>query len=119
MTVTVLEEGESGRQKSTLRPPLSVRVLGAAGFSYLGVPGYLRLKLVDGELAATWFYAGDTDGFDTAMKRSGFAVEVGSPLRLHKATELRMGVDFRGQEYWAWEDINLKKKVEAWIRKYA
>lgn len=119
MTVAVLEKGATDGQQSKLRPPLSIRVLSVTEFSYLGMRGDLRLEFIDDELAATWFYPKDADRFDAEMKKRGSAVEPGSPIRLHAATELRVDVDYRGQKYWAWEDINLRQKVERWIKKYA
>lgn len=118
-TVTVLENGVTDDQKSKLRQPLSVRVLNAAGFSYVGMKGDLRLEFVDDELAATWFYPNDVEQFDAEMKRRGSPVESDKPVRTHPATELRVGVDYRRRKYWAWEDVNLRRKVERWIKKYA
>jgi hypothetical protein len=118
-TVTVLEDGASEGKNSKLRPPLSVRVLTAAGFTYRGMQGDLRLEFVNDELAATWFHPNDPERFAVEMKQRGSAVESTTPARVHADTELRVDVDYRGRKYWAWEDVNLRQKVERWIRKHA
>lgn len=117
--VAVIEDGKSNEQRSKFRPPLSVRVLNVDGFTYLGMRGDLRLEFVDGELAATWFFPADVVRFEVEIAKQWPAVTSGQPIRLHVATELRADVDYRGKKYWAWEDMNLRQKVESWIRKNA
>lgn len=118
-TVTVLEEGASNAAKSKARTPLSVRMLRVSSFKLWGLVGDLRLEFIDGELASTWFYPRDSAQFDAEIKKRGMSVEPSHPLRLHAATELRSDVDFSGAKYWAWEDVNLRQKVERWIKQNA
>lgn len=114
--VVVVEDGKSNEQRSSFRSPLSVRVLNVAGFTYLGFEGDLRLEFVDGELAATWFFPADVARFEVGIARQWPVATSGQPMRLDVATELRAGVDYRGKKYWAWEDVNLRQKVERWIK---
>ena len=88
-------------------------------FSYLDLPGQLHLEFVDGELAATWFYPRDPALFNVEMKKRGIALKSVRPINLHSATELRTAVDYLGAEYWAWEDVHLRRKVESWIKNKA
>jgi hypothetical protein len=118
-TVTVLEDGRTTEQRSKFRTPLSLRVLNVAGFSYLGVQGDLRLEFVDDELAATWFFPDDPVRFDGEIGKQRPSAASGPPTRLHAATDLRVDVDYRGRKYWAWEDVNLRQKVDRWIKKNA
>lgn len=115
----VLEKEESEQERPRLRSALSVRVLSAAEYQHLGVRGDLRLEFVDDQLAATWFFPHDVQRFDAEMKKRGLTVQPGVPVRMHGATELRAAMDFRGRHYWAWEDINLRARVENWIKKNA
>lgn len=118
-TVTVLEDGRTTERQSRFRAPLSLRVLNVIGFSYLGVQGDLRLEFVDDELAATWFFPDDPVRFDGEVRKQGPSAASGKPTRLHTATDLRVDVDYRGRKYWAWEDVNLRHKVDRWIKKNA
>jgi hypothetical protein len=117
--ITVLEDGANSASRSKWRPPLAIRIVNVSSFSYLGLPGQLRLEFVDDELAATWFYPRDPALFDAEMRKRGLALESVRPIRLHTATELRMAVDYLGAKYWAWEDAHLRQKVEKWIKKNA
>ena len=92
-------------------------MLNVAGFNYLGVQGDLRLEFVDNELAATWFFPDDSVRFEGEIGKQKPSTAYGPPIRLHSATELRVNVDYRGRKYWAWEDVNLRQKVERWIKK--
>jgi len=117
--VTVVEDGKTTEQRSNFRTPLSLRVLSVAGFNYLGVQGDLRLEFVDNELAATWFFPEDPVRFEGEIGKQRPSAASGPPMRLHAATELRVDVDYRGRKYWAWEDVNLRQKVDRWIKKNA
>lgn len=118
-SVTVLEEGANDATKSKARMPLSVRILRVSPFKLWDLTGDLRLEFVDGELASTWFYPVDATRFGAEVEKRGFSVMPSKPLRLHPATELRSDVDFKGAKYWAWEDVNLRQKVEQWIKQNA
>lgn len=113
---SVIEDGKSNEQRSSFRAPLSVRVLNVANFTYLGMQGDLRLEFVDGELAATWFYPVDAVRFEVEVAKHWPTAIASQTVRLDAATELRSALDYRGRKYWAWEDANLRQKVERWIK---
>jgi hypothetical protein len=117
--ITVVEDGKATEQVSNFRTPLSLRVLNVAGFNYLGMQGDLRLEFVDSELAATWFFPDDPVRFESEIGKQMPSAASSPPMRLHPATELRVNVDYRGRKYWAWEDVNLRQKVDQWIKKNA
>jgi hypothetical protein len=83
----------------------------------LGCEGDLRLEFVDNELAATWFFPADVARFEVEIAKQWAVTTSGQPTRLGVATELRAAVDYRGKKYWAWEDANLRQKVERWIKR--
>ena len=113
--VVVVEDGKSNEQRSIFRSPLLVRVLNVVGFTYLGFEGDLRLEFIDGELASTWFFPSDVTHFEVEISKQWPMTISEQPVYLDAATELRVGVDYRGKKYWAWEDTNLQQKVERWI----
>lgn len=117
--ITVVDDGANSAPSSKSRPLLSIRIVRASPFIHWGFTGDLRLEFIDGELAATWFYPNDPANFDVEVKKRGLIVESTRPLRLHALTELRTQADYTGAKYWAWEDINLRHKVELWIKKNA
>jgi hypothetical protein len=119
ISVTILEDGATHGHRSRMRPSLSVRVVSATGFSYLGVRGDLRMEFVDDELAATWFYPDNADRFESEIGKRYPAITSGGAILLQPATELRAGVDYRALKYWVWEDIALRHKIDSWIRTYA
>jgi hypothetical protein len=117
--VTVLEDSATAGQKSKMRPSLSVRVVSATGFSYLSFQGELRLEFVDDELASTSFHPDNAYRFECEIEKHYPAIASGGTVLLHAATELRADVDYRAHKYWVWEDMNLRRKVNRWIKQYA
>ena len=117
--VAVIEDGKADTPSSKFRPPLSIQVLNVPKFTYLGFEGDLRLEFVDGELSATWFFPSAPVPFEAEMAKQWPSVASGKTVRLNDATELRANVDYRGKRYWAWEDANLRQKVERWIKENA
>lgn len=115
--VTVIEDGKNGEEPSLFRTPLSHKILSVSGYVYLGNKGELRLEFVNDELASTWFIPDDHKGFEVVFSRQLKSVSAGTPMRMHPATEIRVGVDYRGRKYWAWEDVNLREELDLWIRK--
>ena len=117
-TLTVLEAGDN-TSKSSARLPLSIRVIRVSPFDLWDLAGDLRLEFVDGELAATWFYPREPARFEAESRKRGLHVEQAQSRRLHTATELRSATDHTGARYWAWEDVNLRQKVDSWIKRNA
>ena len=112
----VVEDSKDNEKGSVLRVPLSIRVLVVTGFTYLGMPGDLRLEFVNDELATTWFFPADTERFQAELGKRWPDATSGRPMRLHAASELRTSLDYQGKRYWAWEDLNLRQEVERWIK---
>jgi hypothetical protein len=117
--ITVVEDGAPRTAPSKARPPLSVRVVRVSPFELWGIEGDLRLEFLDGALSSTWFFPSDPKKFDAEAKKRSLGAEPSQPLRLQPATELRSDVDYTGARYWAWEDINLRQKLEQWIMRNA
>ncbi len=115
--ISVIEDSKSNEQPSRFRSPLSIRVLRVAGFTYLGIQGELLLEFVDDELYATWFFPTDVARFEVEIGKQLLTVALNQPVRLHAATELWTDVDYRGRKYWAWDDVNFRKKTECWIKR--
>lgn len=115
--IEVIEDSEGNNGQSSLGSTLSLRVLNVADFTYLGVNGELRLEFVNNELMATWFFPEDVSRFEAETVKRWPAAGSGQPIRLQTATELRGERDFRRKRYWAWEDVNLREKVEHWIKR--
>ncbi len=114
--ITVIEDGKNEEKPSFFRTPLSHKVLSVSGYVYLGSRGELRLEFVNDELASTWFIPDDPQGFEIAFSDQLKGVATRTPMRVDPATEIRVGVDYRGKKYWAWEDINLREELDRWIR---
>lgn len=117
--ITVVEDGAPRTERSKARPPLSVRVVRVSPFELWGMEGDLRLEFVDGALSSTWFYPSDPKKFDVEAQKRSLGAQPSQPLRLQPATELRSDVDYTGARYWAWEDVNLRQKIEQWIKRNA
>ena len=98
---TWIEIDEGGVDANDPRPPFSVKRWGVDAQGVWGRSGEIELTFANGQLAAVWWYPSASD-------------EPGSPI-CEECGEPRSGTDFRGKQYWAWEDAELVEMMNAWL----
>lgn len=97
-------------------------VIVASDYKVEGVSGSLRLEFLNGMLLATWFYPSDykTCLEELAAKGVSFVPDSTSNADAGISrgnTTIRLGKDYEGHRYVAWEDTRLVDAMNQWLLK--
>jgi hypothetical protein len=108
----------------TRKPSKSARfddyVIMASEYTVGGVSGSLRLEFLNGLLLGTWFYPSDFQKCIDELAATGISFPPDSPGSLETGisrgnTTIRLGKDYEGRRYVAWEDSRLVDAMNQWL----
>jgi len=85
-----------------------------------GVNGSLRLEFLNGQLMATWFYPSDYRKCLEELAATGVSFppkssDSAGPRISRGSTTIRLGKDYEGHRYIAWEDSRLVDEMNQWL----
>ncbi len=93
-------------------------VILASDYRVGSVSGKLRLEFLNSQLMSSWFYPAD---YETCLKEiaaTGISFpRGGQPVTSRGNTTIRLGKDYEGHRYIAWEDSRLIEEMNRWLLK--
>ena len=98
------------------RPRFSVLRWSVDAFEYRGVVGELQVSFFNDQLMSVWFFPEAPGSLPEVFGEAG---ATGAEEGARDGLRVRIGSDYRGKPYIAYEDSALVEAMEAWISKYA
>jgi hypothetical protein len=113
----VLEDSGKGAKSS--RPPFEIFTAEVHGYMHDGFKGDLRLMFFNNRLMSTWFYPDDPASYRRAVSTAVPALKDHESTKVLPFTVISIAKDYRGKQYFRWEDSRLQKEMSVWINRYS
>lgn len=115
---SIIEENMT--PKNDKRPPYHRLIIKVSNFSSLGEQGEARLSFFNNKLSSVWFYPVDLEKYKVRLEKEK-AIKFDSHLEAHSSinTKIRIGKDYKGKPYVAFEDSVLENEHNTWISRYS
>lgn len=102
------------------RPPYHRLILAVNNYEDLGERGEARFSFFNDRLSAVWFYPTDINIYKAKLQREkGIRFDQKDEAYSSKRTKIRIGKDYTGRLYVAFEDSTLEKELMEWISRYS
>jgi len=111
---------DSKTQKPSASAKFDDYVILTDDYTLGNVNGSLRLEFLNGMLMATWFYPSDYQKCLDELAAAGVVFPTGASEGEETAasygdTAIRLGKDYEGRRYVAWEDRRLIDEMNKWL----
>jgi len=106
--------------KNDKRPPYHMLVIAVSNFENLGEHGEARFYFFNNRLMSIWFYPTHLKNYKLKLeKERGIKYDLNCEAHSSVNTKIRIGKDYDGKSYVAFEDTVLDSEHKAWISRYS